>query len=182
MALERSHVLVIALALGGALAGFGLSVWMHPARIPQTSALVGSARPALQLPDVAGKRTSIDRWDGRLVLLNFWASWCGPCVQEMPLLDRTQQRHAGAGLQVVGIAADNLKPTRAFLDRHPVGYPILVDDPDLATNGRDFAAIYGNDRSVLPYSVLIGRDGRILAQHYGDFDESALEDWLRPHL
>lgn len=182
MAMDRGPLLVVALALGGALAGFGLSVWLHPARLPQTSALVGHLRPALELPDTDGQRTSIARWDGRLVLLNFWASWCGPCVEEMPLLDRLQQRHAGAGLQIVGIAADGAEPTRTFLDQHPVAYPILVDDPDQAPNGRDSAAIYGNERGVLPYSVLIGRDGRILAQHYGNFSESSLEAWLRPHL
>jgi len=182
MALERSHLLVVALAVGGALAGFGLSVRLHPARMPQSTALVGSPRPALELPDAAGTPTAISRWDGRLVLLNFWASWCGPCIEEMPVLDRAQQRHAAAGLQVVGIASDAAAATRAFLAEHPVAYPILVDDPDAATNGRDSAAIYGNERNVLPYSVLIGRDGRILAQHYGNFSEASLEAWLQPHL
>lgn len=182
MATDRSHLLVVALAVGGALGGFGLSMWLHPGRMPQTAALVGTARPALELPDIEGTRTSIAHWDGRLVLLNFWASWCGPCIEEMPLLDRMQQRHAGAGLQIVGIAADGAQATRDFLGRHPVAYPILVDDPDQAANGRDSAAIYGNDRGVLPYSVLIGRDGRILAQHYGNFSETSLEAWLQPHL
>ena len=182
MAMDRSHLLVVALALGGALAGFGISAWLNPARMPQTTALVGSARPALQLPGIDGVQTSIARWDGRLVLLNFWASWCGPCVEEMPLLDRMQRHHAGAGLQIVGIASDGAQATRDFLGEHPVAYPILVDDPDRVANGRDSAAIYGNERSVLPYSVLIGRDGRILAQHYGNFSETSLEAWLQPHL
>ena len=182
MAVDRSHLLVVALALGSALGGFGLSVWLHPARLPQTAALVDTTRPALELPGLDGKRTSIAHWDGRLVLLNFWASWCGPCVEEMPVLDRAQQRHAVAGLQIVGIAADSAQATRDFLGRHPVAYPILVDDPDLVPNGRDSAVIYGNDRSILPYSVLIGRDGRILAQHYGNFSESSLDAWLKPYL
>ncbi len=182
MAMDRGNLLVVALALGGALGGFGLSMWLHPGRMPQTAALAGTARPALELPDIDGTRTSIARWDGRLVLVNFWASWCGPCVEEMPLLDRMQQRHAAAGLQIVGIATDGVQPTRDFLGRHPVAYPILIDDPDLRTNTGDSAAIYGNTRNVLPYSVLIGRDGRILAQHYGNFSETSLDAWLRPHL
>lgn len=182
MAMDRTPLLVVALALGGALGGFGLSLWLYPARMPQTTALVGAARPALELPDLDGSRTAIARWDGRLLLLNFWASWCGPCIEEMPLLERTQRRHAGAGLQIVGIAADGAQATRAFLGQHPVTYPILVDDPDLHVNDRDSATIYGNDRNVLPYSVLISRDGHILAQRFGNFTEDSLERWLAPHL
>ena len=77
------------------------------------------------------------------------------------------------------LAVDDAAATRDFLKDSPVGYPILVDDPQ---TGGDLSKMYGNNRSVLPYTVLIGRDGRILAQHFGSFSETALEDWLRPHL
>jgi len=181
---DRTHLLVIVLAVGGALAGLMAGSWLRsPERAPVgRSQVVGAPRPAVELPDIDGHSQSIAQWDGKLVLLNFWASWCGPCIQEMPLLDRTQARLGARGLQVVGIAADAAAPTHAFLREHPVRYPILVDDPEKAGNSRDVSQIYGNDRSVLPYSVLIGRDGHILAQRFGNFSEDSLEQWLAPHL
>jgi peroxiredoxin len=182
---DRTHLLVVVLALGGALAGLFAGAWLRPSQpapAGSSAQLVGTAHPAVELPDVAGHAQSIAQWDGKLVLLNFWASWCAPCIEEMPLLDRAQGQLAARGLQVIGIAADAAAPTHAFLQQHPVHYPILVDDPEKARNGRDISVIYGNDRGVLPYSVLIGRDGRILAQRFGNFSEDSLEQWLAPHL
>jgi thiol-disulfide isomerase/thioredoxin len=182
---DRTHLLVVVLAVGGAITGLFAGAWLRPSQpapAGNSAQLVGAARPAVELPDVDGRAQSIAQWDGKLVLLNFWASWCAPCIEEMPLLDRAQARLAARGLQVVGIAADAAAPTQAFLRLHPVGYPILVDDPENARNGRDISVIYGNDRSVLPYSVLIGRDGHILAQRFGNFSEDSLEQWLAPHL
>jgi thiol-disulfide isomerase/thioredoxin len=183
---DRTHLLVVVLALGGACAGLFAGMWLRPST-PQPTAsssmiVVGTPRPGDELPDVDGRTQSIAQWDGKLVLLNFWASWCAPCIEEMPLLDRIQARLGPRGLQVIGIAADAAAPTHAFLRQHPVGYPILVDDPEKSRNGRDVSAIYGNDRSVLPYSVLIGRDGHILAQRFGNFSEESLQQWLAPHL
>jgi peroxiredoxin len=97
----------------------------------------------------------------------------------MPLLDRTQQRLASKGFQIVGIASDSAAATKAFLDRVPVHYPILIDDPEA---GRDLSSTFGNDHDVLPYTVLIGRDGRVLARRAGNFSEKALDAWLAPYL
>lgn len=181
---DRTHLLVILLAVGSAVAGLMAGSWLRsPEHAPvRHSPLVGTPRAAVELPDIDGHMQSIAQWDGKLVLLNFWASWCGPCIQEMPLLDRTQARLGARGVQVVGVAADAAAPTHDFLREHPVRYPILVDDPEKVPNGRDTSVIYGNDRGVLPYSVLIGRDGRILAQRFGNFSEDSLEQWLSPHL
>lgn len=174
----RTPLLIVALAVAGALLGLATAHWIAtPARLE--GAEVGRPRPDFERPDLDGASRRASEWDGRLVLLNFWASWCGPCREEMPLLDRTQRKHAGRGLQVIGIAADSAGATRAFLARFPVAYPILVDDPAL---GRDVSRDYGNRMNVLPYTVLIGRDGRILAQRAGNFTEARLEEWLAPHL
>ncbi len=185
MALDRTHLLVVALAVAGAGAGLLAGRLLQPEASRATAmnaapaAIVGSERLDARLPGLDGKPLALSQWDGKLVLLNFWASWCAPCVAEMPLLDATQQRLAPRGLQVVGIAADEEAPTRDFLVRHPVAYPILLDAPGAGT---DLSLRYGNDRSVLPYSVLVGRDGRVLARHFGDFNAKSLQAWLEPHL
>ncbi len=176
----RSTLLILALALGGGLLGLVASGWLMRAQAPVALApgdLIQKPRPDFERPDLNGQTRRPAEWDGKLVLLNFWASWCTPCREEMPLLDETQRRHAGKGLQVVGIAADTAEATRTFLDEFPVGYPILVDDPSL---GGDVSRDYGNRMNVLPFTVLIGRDGRILAQRAGNFSEASLEEWLAP--
>ena len=88
-------------------------------------------------------------------------------------------RHAAKGLEVIGIASEDAEAAKGFLAQFPVSYPILVNDPAL---GPDWSIRYGNTRSVLPYSVLIDRDGRIVAQRIGNFDEAKIEEWLKPYL
>ena len=181
----KQNLLIIALALASAGVGLVASRWMQPT--PRnvavekgiTALTVGDRRDDASLPDRDGKPTSLAQWDGKLVLLNFWASWCGPCREEMPLLDSIHQLHAAKGLEVVGIASEDATAANGFLQQFPVSYPILVNDPAL---GPDWSIRYGNTRNVLPYSVLIGRDGRIVAQRIGNFDEAGIEAWLKPYM
>lgn len=181
-AFNRTNLLILAIAVVGAAAGFFAGGWLRPAP-PQYAAphtlKVGDASTPVALPDLHGGTQSLQQWRGKLVLVNFWASWCGPCREEMPLLDRSQRRYADQGLQIVGVAADTPEATQAFLKDYPVAYPILIDDP---ARGGDVALDYGNLRGVLPFTVLIGRDGRILAQRAGNFSEATLDAWLAPHI
>jgi len=179
---NRTNALILLVAIVGALGGFLAGGWLKP--LPSARAIphmlrIGDTAPPVERPDVDGKPRALAEWRGKLVLVNFWASWCGPCREEMPLLDRTQQQLAAKGLQIVGIAYDNAAATRAFLDTLPVHYPILIDDP---ANGKGLSGTFGNEHDVLPYSVLIGADGRILAHRAGNFTESKLEQWLAPYL
>jgi len=179
---NRTNALILAIAILGAVGGFLAGGWLRPLPNAQHAApalKVGDAAPAFARPDLDGKARSLDEWKGKLRLVNFWAAWCGPCREEMPLLDRTQERYAAKGLQTIGIAVDNAAAIREFLDRVPVRYPILVDDP---SKGEDLAGTFGDDRGVLPYTVLIAPDGRVLARRFGNFTEETLEAWLSPHL
>jgi peroxiredoxin len=179
---NRSHLLIVLLALLGAGAGLFAGRALRPdTRIALDAAAMiepGSRRLDATLPDPQGRAQALSQWDGKLVLLNFWASWCAPCIEEMPLLDHVQRESAARGLQIIGIASDAVAPTRAFLAAHAVAYPILIDDPELG----DLSRGYGNVHGVLPYSVLIGRDGRLLARKIGNFSERELRAWLHPHL
>jgi thiol-disulfide isomerase/thioredoxin len=180
---HRTNLLIVLIAIAGALAGFFAGGWLrHPSApaAPNPHALrIGDVVPPAERPDLDGRPHALAEWKGKLLMVNFWASWCGPCREEMPLLDRAQERLAGKGVQIVGIAFDTPAATRDFLGETPVGYPILIDDP---SGNQDLSALLGNDRSVLPYTVLIGRDGRLLAERAGSFSEASLDAWLRPHL
>ena len=180
---NRTNLLIICIAIAGALGGFLAGGSLRAPSVLRLDAKavsqVGALAKPINLPDPGGQIHSLADWHGKLVVLNFWASWCGPCREEMPLLDRAQQRLADRGVQIIGIAADTTQATKTFLDHHPVHYPILINDPDKSS---DVSLDYGDVRGVLPYSVLVGRDGHILAQRVGNFSESGLQHWLQPHL
>lgn len=135
---------------------------------------VGDPVPALRLAAPDGTRHALaDFARGRPLLVNFWASWCGPCIREMPALDAFAAQQGANGVQVVGIAIDDTAAVRSFLRDRPVRYPVLVDAP-----GADDASVrLGDVRGVLPFSVLVGADGRILRQHAGPLDLPDLQAW-----
>ena len=139
-------------------------------------ARVGERLPAIALPTLDGEtRHLADLAAGRPLLVNFWASWCRPCLEEMPALDAFARRQGANGVQVVGIALDEADAVRSFLDARPVGYAVLVDSPGPA----DSSVLLGNARGVLPYSVLVGTDGRILKQWAGPLEPADLDGWAR---
>lgn len=136
----------------------------------------GDPVPAITLPDLDGvERTLPADFAGRPLLVNLWASWCGPCIEEMPELDRFAAAQGEDGIQVVGIALDDQAAVEEFLQRIPVRYPILID----AAGPRDAGVQLGNLRGVLPYTVLLSADGRLAKQRIGPFVHGELDDWAR---
>ena len=134
----------------------------------------GDRVPALRLAALDGGSAGIPAdFAGRPLLVNLWASWCGPCVEEMPELQRYARAQGGNGTQVVGIALDDAAAVRAFLQRVPVGYRILLDAPGPA----DAGVRLGNPKGVLPYSILVSADGRLLKQKIGPFGPGEISEW-----
>ncbi|EQD66739.1 alkyl hydroperoxide reductase/ Thiol specific antioxidant/ Mal allergen [mine drainage metagenome] len=175
-------VAILILALAAALGGWALqrALLQQPLSMPaapQAPAFTaGAQRPDPLLTDLDGRPVRLDAWQGKWLLLNFWAPWCPPCREELPLLRALQRRAAAHGLQVIGIAEDTPAAVQAFLKATPLDYPVLL--PGAGHPGLAF----GNTRQGLPYSVLIAPDGRMLKRHYGAFTTPELRAWLPPAL
>jgi len=142
-----------------------------------TPAKVGDPMPKIALPGPDGKTIDLARYRGRPLLINVWASWCGPCIKEMPELDRFAREQGSDGVQVVGLALDTVEGVNDFLARVPVQYPILLDTPGPA----DSSVWLGNAKGVLPYTVLVSADGRILKQKIGPFVDGEITGWAGKH-
>ena len=139
-----------------------------------TPAKPGEAMPRIELPDLQGRQQVLpDAYAGHPLLINVWASWCGPCIGEMPELERFAQAQGAEGVQVIGLALDTPDAINAFLARVPVSYPILVETPGPA----DASVWLGNRKGVLPYSVLVGADGKVVKQKVGPFAHGEVGDW-----
>ncbi len=175
--LGRSTSVILALAVLAALLG---GIIQHRYQTPPVesteSILIGKPLPALTLPDLEGRAHVLSDYRGRRLLLNFWASWCGPCLDEMPALNQAQQKFGEHGVIVLGIAMDEPDRVRAFLAAHPVSYPILLGRLDAPSTSLQL----GNTRETLPFSVLVSVDGCIIATHAGILSHAQLEQWLAP--
>ena len=116
------------------------------------------------------------RINGRPLLVNVWASWCPPCIEEMPELDRFARAQGEEGVQVLGLALDEREAVHEFLQRVPVHYPQAIDAPGPA----DAGVRMGNPKGVLPYSILVSADGRLLKQKIGPFEPGEIDRWAAP--
>jgi len=135
----------------------------------------GEVIPTIRLPALDGTTVELPAAHaGKPILVNLWASWCGPCIEEMPELDRFAASQGANGTQVVGIALDDAEAVQAFLKRVPVRYTILLDE----AGPRDAGVQLGNPKGVLPYTVLISADGRLIKQKIGPFQHGEIDNWV----
>lgn len=137
----------------------------------------GEPLPAVQVDGLQGDGFILPaEFAGRPLLVNVWASWCGPCIKEMPELDRFAAAQGADGVQVLGLALDDRQAVLEFLQRIPVRYAQAIDAPGPADAGVQL----GNPKGVLPYSILVSADGRLLKQKIGPFEDGEIDDWARP--
>jgi peroxiredoxin len=174
--LSRDNLVILGVAVLAAALGGWLQHESRLAHAPAgvTVAQAGKPAPALELPDLHGRMYRLADYRGHRVLLNFWASWCGPCLDELPALDRAQARFGENGPIVLGIAMDEPARVRAFLADHPVHYPILLGRMEPPST----SLLWGDSGEILPYSVLIGADGHVIATQRGPLDAGQLDRWL----
>lgn len=141
---------------------------------PGAANLIGQRRPDFTHTDLDGKPVSAATFDGQVLLVNFWATWCAPCVDEMPMLSGIQENFQPLGFSVVGIALDDPGRADSFARELGVSYPVLVGEADVVMTGRR----YGNASGMLPYSVLIDAEGVVRWAQLGALDEAELRSQI----
>ena len=160
--------LVIGVIVVGA--AFGASFLEHHFRSksPRPSYAAHAVAPDFTLPNLSGGQLTLSSYRGKMVLLDFWATWCDPCREEIPRLVELQNKYGNRGLQIIGISMDDgPEPVREFYQRFRMNYPVAMGN---ATIGTAYGGVLG-----LPIAFLIGRDGSIQARHIGATDVSVFE-------
>jgi thiol-disulfide isomerase/thioredoxin len=164
--------------LTGALVGVGglaaaAGAWWSWQRQSGSSAEWKAAQ-AQRFVQPSGGEFALAEFQGKPLLLNFWATWCAPCIAELPLLDQFSRERAGKGWQVVGLAVDGPTPVREFLRQHPVGFRIGL----AGMEGLELSATLGNSRQVLPFSVVVSAQGEVHDRKLGAIKPADLDRWV----
>jgi len=174
-------VMLLCTLAGGAAAagGFLFHRWIDEVEQPSPVVKVAepidvARRPDFELRDTEGRLRRVAEWDGKLLVVNFWATWCPPCVHEIPVFNMLQRRYAGRGVQFLGIAIDDLDNVKTFIAEVGLDYPTLHGQLDAMDVGR----AYGNRLGGLPFTVLVGPDGNVVHRHAGPLDEATAESLI----
>lgn len=170
----RRRWLVAGVAAAAGAAGAGLAWWRYRPKAVDDQALQRMWGLSFEQP--GGGTLAMASLKGRPLLVNFWATWCPPCVEEMPLLDAFFREHAAKGWQVVGLAVDQPSAVRTFLRRTPVTFPIGM----AGLEGTDLARGLGNLTGGLPFTVVFGADGSVRQRRMGKVSSADLQAWSAP--
>jgi len=168
------------LILGGAGLAAGIAGFLAgPALLHLAGDPGGEALRAASFPDLQGRMRRLAEWSGRLLVCNFWATWCAPCREEIPLLLAARTKYAGFGVEIVGIAVDNAAKVREFAGSFKIAYPVLLAGAD----GLDLMRSLGNKEGGLPYTVVADRQGKPTRRKLGALKpaelDGILDDMLR---
>ena len=174
------NLILLTGAIAALVGGYQLS---QSARSPESAPTTrlttgGGAFIDFSLHDVEGVKRSLKEWRGKVIVLNFWATWCPPCREEIPLFIDLQKKHAAGNLQVIGIAIDNRTAVLAYRQSVGMNYPTLLGNDASMQLGAD----YGNRSGALPYTVIIDRHGVIVVRKLGAFSRTELEGLITPLL
>ncbi|ORU91224.1 MAG: redoxin [Cycloclasticus sp. symbiont of Poecilosclerida sp. N] len=132
-------------------------------------------RPEFALPDVQGNIHSIKEWDGKYIVLNFWATWCAPCREEIPEFIKLQEEYGASNLQFIGVAIDDAVSVDSFSLEMGINYPNLIAEAE----GIELAKKYANITGALPYSVIINPNKEIIFRHVGLLNREKILDVIQ---
>lgn len=169
---NRRLLLGAGVAGAAAVAGAGFAWWRLGPASAQADVAQALWQRSFATPE--GAPLALADWRGQPLIVNFWATWCPPCVRELPLLSEFAGRKAAHGIQVVGLAVDKEPAVQKFLQRQPLAFPV-----GMAADGSQLTRELGNANGGLPFTVLLGRDGKLQQRKIGELSAQDLAQWAR---
>ena len=166
---RRQWIVIAGVSVLALLTGVFTSQWISQSGLASEPSIKAFFANAWQTPD--GKAADTKNWQGKVLVVNFWASWCPPCVEEMPTLDQISKEYATKNVLFVGIGIDSPSNIREFLKKTPVSYPIVIG----GLEGSNLAKQMGNSQGALPYTVIISRNGKSSFTKLGKISEDELK-------
>jgi len=163
-------IIAAVLALGGGILVRG---FLSPAE--QTSP---TSLPDFNLADVSGNQHNTSEWQGKIRVINFWATWCQPCRKEIPEFMALQEQYAAKGLQFIGIAIDDQEPVEEYLASTKINYPILIG----GVAGIALAHQLGNSVDAVPFTLVVNQQGQIIHRQPGEFSREQITKIITPLL
>lgn len=173
---RRQWIIITGISLLALFAGVLTSQWIYKTSLASDPAIKAFLSNPWQTPD--GKPADTHQWQGKVLVVNFWASWCPPCVEEMPTLDLLQKEFLQQNVLFVGIGIDSPSNIRQFLEMTPVSYPILIGGME----GSAIAKQMGNTQGALPYTVIINAKGKSTFSKLGKISEEELRSAIKSTL
>lgn len=173
--MKRNIFLFGSMAIAFALIGAYFSFQRLKPTVPQQSAATFLFTQTL--PDTHGTPQILSQWKGKILLVNFWATWCPPCVEEMPELVALQKEMGARNVQIIGIGIDSAANITEFSIKHKIDYPLYI----AGMNGTELSKRFGNQAGVLPYTVLIDADGQTKKTYLGRLKMEQLRLDLMAH-
>lgn len=172
----KRSVLIASVAIVAFVSGLSVrGLLSSPLETPNQPA-TQVALPDVSMADLAGKQHNFKEWQGKVLVINFWATWCPPCLKEMPEFEALQNDYAKKGLQIVGIALDDADPVKEFINSKKITYPILLG----ADQGTKIAHDLGNIVNTVPFTVIINKQGQVVKSHMGTFTKEELSQLITP--
>jgi len=173
---RRQWIIIAAISLLALLAGVATSQWIYKTGLASDPAVKAFFANSWQAPD--GKTVDTQKWQEKVLVVNFWASWCPPCVEEMPTLDKLQQEFLQQNVLFIGIGIDSPSNIREFLSNTPVSYPIVIGGLEGSNLGKQL----GNSQGALPYTIIINAKGKATYGKLGKINEDDVRSAIKSAL
>jgi len=171
--MKNALIFIVAIVIAGS-AGFALQRYLSNKQ-QSSNSVIGQPRPEFAAESLDGKIHNIKEWDNKVILLNFWATWCPPCKREIPGFIELQNEYGDQNFQVIGIAIDEMGAVREFAAKIGINYPIIA----VQSEGVELSRRYGNNVGALPYSVFIDKNGTIRSTILGELSKKRAINTLK---
>lgn len=169
---QNSSVLIALVILVSALSSYA---GYRYSSLQENEQQTTQIRPEFAMADINGQIRNIKEWDGKIILLNFWATWCPPCLHEIPGFIELQEQYGSQGFQIIGVAVDNEDAVREFVNEMNINYPVMASEIEAIK----LSNLYGNSMNGLPFSVIINREGEISSKITGVLSKIRAEEILK---